>query len=385
MVYRLNQSPFGIYVHWPFCQSKCPYCDFNSHVSAAVDQSQWREAFTKEIHAAAEIYAPREANTVFFGGGTPSLMEPKTVHHILTEINRFWPLSSQAEITLEANPTSVDAARFAGYAASGVNRLSLGVQALDDNDLRRLGRQHTADEALQAIDIAKKNFASVSFDLIYARQHQSLLSWRNELKQALDLEPNHLSLYQLTIEPNTVFGARQDLGKLHGLPPAALSADQYELTQSLCEEAGLPAYEVSNHAKSGFESRHNLVYWRYHDYLGLGPGAHGRYSSKPLHKSVYYSEPDPKLWLRTAGSAMREIESLTLVSQATEYLMMSLRLKEGCDLHRLKSDFGFNINALKLSEYVKNSLLTKNKTTISATAKGRIVLNSLILGLIEDS
>ncbi|MEM9551751.1 MAG: radical SAM family heme chaperone HemW, partial [Pseudomonadota bacterium] len=267
---------FGLYIHWPFCEAKCPYCDFNSHVVRDIDQSRWAEAYRQEIERAAAETQGRVLSTVFFGGGTPSLMHPDTVASVLDAVRRAWPMVNDPEITLEANPGSVEAHRFAGYRDAGVNRISMGVQALNDRALKRLGRIHSAADARAAFDIARRCFDRVSFDLIYARQDQTLSDWRRELDEALSMAVDHLSLYQLTIEDGTAFADRYRAGGLRGLPADDLSADMYAVTQEVCAEHGLSGYEVSNHARAEAESRHNLIYWRYGDYVGIGPGAHGR-------------------------------------------------------------------------------------------------------------
>ena len=288
---------FGVYVHWPFCETKCPYCDFNSHVRGrGVDQARYAAALAREIATTAERIDDRNAQTVFFGGGTPSLMEPRVVGAILDAIHRTWPTTNDMEVTLEANPTSVEAARFADFRVAGVNRVSMGIQALNDADLHALGRLHTAAEGLAAFDIARRTFDRVSFDLMCGRQNQSLAEWEAELTRALALDLDHLSLYQLTVEPGTAFGDRYDAGKLPGLPSDDLSADLYALTQEMCADAGLRRYEVSNHARDGAESRHNLIYWRYGDYVGLGPGAHGRLTLDGMRVSTEQARM-PKAWL----------------------------------------------------------------------------------------
>ena len=263
---------FGLYIHWPFCEAKCPYCDFNSHVARTIDQERWKKAYVSEIDRYARLLPNRVLNTVYFGGGTPSLMDPGVVAEIVDRIRRSWPTSNDLEITLEANPGSVEAGRFAAYAEAGVSRVSMGIQALNDADLRRLGRIHSVADAYQASDIARKYFDRVSFDLMYARQDQTVTAWRAELQQALSMAVDHLSLYQLTIEPARAFGDRFARGKLRGLPDEDRAGDMYDVTQDVCSAAGLHAYEVSNHAAPGAESRHNLVYWRYGDYAGIGPG-----------------------------------------------------------------------------------------------------------------
>jgi oxygen-independent coproporphyrinogen-3 oxidase len=267
-------DPFGVYVHWPFCRAKCPYCDFNSHVRhGGIDEAGFLAAYLQELRHFASLTPGRAATSIFFGGGTPSLMQPQTVAAILAAIAGHWTIANDVEITLEANPTSVEAGNFAGYRSAGVNRLSLGVQALDDRSLKALGRQHTAQEALAALALAKRHFDRVSFDLIYAREGQTAIAWEAELRRALDHVADHLSLYQLTIEDGTPFAALHAAGSLR-VPDGELASELYGLTQELCEVAGLPAYEISNHARPGAESRHNLLYWRGHDYAGVGPGAH---------------------------------------------------------------------------------------------------------------
>jgi oxygen-independent coproporphyrinogen-3 oxidase len=324
---------FGVYVHWPFCLSKCPYCDFNSHVRhAAIDQPRFVRAFDREIESTANRMPPRTVSSIFFGGGTPSLMEPATVGGILDSIAKHWTIDPNVEITLEANPTSVESTRFQGYRAAGINRVSLGVQALDDISLKELGRLHTAQEALDAVAIARKHFERYSFDLIYARPRQTPKLWEAELKRAIGEAAEHLSLYQLTIEPGTPFFGLHAAGKL--VPPDEdTSRALYDLTQEICDAAGLPAYEVSNHARPGAESRHNLVYWRTHDYAGIGPGAHGRL---PIGNDRYATanEKRPESWLmrvESLGHGMVVNETLSMSEQADELLLMGLRLKEGID------------------------------------------------------
>ena len=267
---------FGLYVHWPFCQAKCPYCDFNSHVVSRIDQKDWVTAYKAELARVAELAPDRVLNSIFFGGGTPSLMHPDTVAAVIESAQDIWTFANDIEITLEANPGSVEAGRFAGYRDGGVNRISMGFQALNDDDLRRLGRIHSVAEGKAAFDIARNCFDRVSFDLIYARQGQTLDGWKAELREALSMAIDHLSLYQLTIEEGTAFGDRYARGKLRDLPTDDTAADMYLATQDICAEFGMPGYEISNHARPGAESRHNQIYWRYGDYIGIGPGAHGR-------------------------------------------------------------------------------------------------------------
>ena len=376
---------FGIYVHWPFCASKCPYCDFNSHVAAEIDESRWVRAYLREIERYAEEVPGRVVNSVFFGGGTPSLMAPETVDAVIGAIRARWPMANDVEITLEANPGSVEAGRFRGYAEAGVNRVSMGIQALNDADLRALGRLHTVKEALAAFDIARETFKRVSFDLIYARQNQTLAAWRAELAQALSLAVDHLSLYQLTIEPGTAFGDRYRAGKLRGLPEDDLAADMYEATQELCEASGLNAYEVSNHAKPGAESRHNLIYWRYGDYVGVGPGAHGRIT---VGERKYATETAlrPEDWLNAVdlgnGESLRQ--ALSRPEQAEEYLMMGLRISQGIDIQRFSALSGTPPAPDKIAHLSSVGMVDQTGDTLRVTPQGRMVLNAVIKELFAD-
>lgn len=375
-----RKGGFGLYVHWPFCQTKCPYCDFNSHVSNVVDQSAWSNAFVTQIEAWAERLPNRLLGSIFFGGGTPSLMEPKIVGEIISAAQRVWQFSNDIEITLEANPSSVEAARFTGYVAAGVNRVSLGVQALDDGALRRLGRKHSSGDALLALDTARSLFGRTSFDLIYGRQDQTLEEWRSELTRALSLSPTHLSLYQLTIEDGTVFGERNKAGKLKGLPEETLSADMFELTQELCSVAGLPAYEVSNHAAEGEESRHNLVYWRYGDFVGLGPGAHGRVTASG-NRLATLAPKIPSAWLKWSEDRLRLFDAEEVLSpadQATEYLLMSLRLSEGTDLARFAALRGDPLDSAPVAALCNQGLLWQDGDRIGTTPAGRPLLNAIL-------
>jgi oxygen-independent coproporphyrinogen-3 oxidase len=328
-----DESAFGVYIHWPFCLSKCPYCDFNSHVRhAKIDEQRYVRAFAAEIAATATRVPSRTVSTIFFGGGTPSLMQPATVGAILDAIAKHWPVAKDAEVTLEANPTSVEATRFKGYRAAGVNRVSLGVQALDDEILKSLGRTHTADEALAAVAIARGAFERYSFDLIYARQGQTPQAWAAELKRAIAEAGEHLSLYQLTIEPDTPFHTLHASGKLT-VPGEDSARALYDTTQSVCDAAGLPAYEISNHARPGAECRHNLVYWRAHEYAGIGPGAHGRLDIEgERHATV--TERRPEAWLmrvESLGHGVVGDDTLLRSQMADEFLLMGLRLAEGID------------------------------------------------------
>ena len=376
---------FGLYIHWPFCQSKCPYCDFNSHVAAQVDQTRWGRAYLGEIDRIGRQTPGRVLRSVFFGGGTPSLMDPALVDAILRKVRATWPTANDIEITLEANPTSVEAGRFAGYRDAGVNRVSMGVQALLDTDLRSLGRLHTVAEALAAFDMARGIFDRVSFDLIYARQNQTAKAWETELRRALTLAVDHLSLYQLTIEDGTAFGDRFAAGKLRGLPDENRAADMFEVTQSVTAAVGYGAYEVSNHARPGQESQHNLIYWRYGDYAGIGPGAHGRLTLGGQRIATEALKA-PTLWLEQVerlgyGEALRE--ALSRQDQVAEAMMMGLRLTEGVDLARLGQlidrDFTKNINILRdigMVETVQGRLC--------ATATGRPVLNAVLRQLLAE-
>lgn len=371
---------FGLYLHWPYCESKCPYCDFNSHVAAKIDQKQWQSAYLSEIDRMGAQTPGRILNSVYFGGGTPSLMEPELVAAVIERIRATWPMSNDPEITLEANPGSVEVGRFRGFQQAGVTRVSMGIQAMNDEDLRKLGRKHSAEDARKAFDVARSCFDRVSFDLIYARQDQSLEDWRSELGKALDLAIDHLSLYQLTIEDGTAFADRFAKGGLRGLPTEDLSAEMFELTQELCDTAGLPAYEVSNHARVGAESRHNLIYWRGGDYVGIGPGAHGRMS---LNGARWATEApkSPALWLEMvkAGTAPELPRSaLNAEERGLEYLLMSLRLTEGLDLGRYAEISGVELNGEKIHSLSDMGMITQSNTHLRTTAAGRMVLNAVL-------
>ena len=380
-----QQGGFGLYIHWPFCEAKCPYCDFNSHVSRKIDQHAWRDAYLIELTRAANELPGRVLNAVFFGGGTPSLMDPDVVADVITKIKQLWPTSNDLEITLEANPSSVEAGRFAAYRQAGVSRISMGIQALNDADLRRLGRIHTTAEALTAFDIARNAFDRVSFDLIYGRQDQTAQDWEVELKQALNLAIDHLSLYQLTIENGTAFGDRYARGKLRGLPDDDLGADMYEMTQDICGEMGMPAYEVSNHARDGAQSRHNLIYWRYGDYIGIGPGAHGRVTinSQKL-ATVCYSNPQRWLDGVPIGASEKPREPLSKQDQANEFLLMGLRLKEGVSLSRYTDILGKPLPECKIIHLQDIGVLNRSGDKISVTDQGLMVLNAVLEELLVD-
>lgn len=372
---------FGIYIHWPFCAAKCPYCDFNSHVVRSIDHAAWRDAYLDEIRKAAEQTPGRVVHTVFFGGGTPSLMEPWVVADIIDAIRKHWPTANDMEITLEANPGSVEAQRFADFRSGGVNRISMGIQALNDADLRRLGRIHSADEARAAFDIARKTFDRVSFDLIYGRQKQTLAEWETELKQALNMAIDHLSLYQLTIEQGTAFGDRYNAGKLAGLPDEDRAADMFTLTRDICADFGMPAYEVSNHARDGAQSRHNLIYWRYGDYVGIGPGAHGRLTIDGQRLATE-APSNPKRWLEE----LRQLPNVALTGedQANEFLLMGLRLTEGVDLSRFQALSGRSVAPDTLKNLSELGLLDQRDQRISVTEQGVSVLNGVLRELLAD-
>ena len=375
---------FGLYIHWPFCQAKCPYCDFNSHVVAHIDQKAWQDAYLSEIERIGAETPGRILRSVFFGGGTPSLMDPDVVDAILTKVRATWPIANDIEITLEANPTSVEAGRFAGYRDAGVNRVSMGIQALNDADLKALGRLHSAHEAMQAFDIARHVFDRVSFDLIYARQGQSIQDWEKELRQALGLAVDHLSLYQLTIEDGTAFGDRYAAGKLRGLPDDDVAADMYAVTQEVCGSAGFASYEVSNHARPDCESIHNKIYWKYGDYAGIGPGAHGRLT---LGGTRYATEAPlaPAMWLsqvRKTGNGDRSCEELQRADQFVEFLLMGMRLREGVVLSRfadcMNEHYSNNIKSL-----IDMGFVSYDEVTLSLTDRGYPVLNAVLREMLD--
>ena len=362
-----SPAPFGVYVHWPFCLSKCPYCDFNSHVRhGGIDEARFVRAIESEIAATAARVPDRSVSSIFFGGGTPSLMQPTSVQAILETIAKHWRIAPDVEITLEANPTSVEAARFRGYRTAGVNRVSLGVQSLDDAVLKQLGRMHTVQEALDAVALARSIFDRYSFDLIYARPQQTLDSWALELTRALEHAGDHLSLYQLTIEPETPFFALHTAGKL-AVPNDDLGRDFYDLTQAMCGEAGLPAYEISNHARPGGECRHNLVYWRGHDYAGVGPGAHGRLTLDG-RRTATETEKRPESWLmrvEATGNGLIVDETLSASETADEYLLMGLRLAEGIEPARFTALSGRTLDPKRIA-------ILRSEGAVEATADGRL-------------
>ena len=374
---------FALYVHWPFCRAKCPYCDFNSHVRDGIDQARWREALTRELAHYAARAPGRVLDSIFFGGGTPSLMAAETVAAVIEAAAGFWTFAPDIEITLEANPTSAEAARFAGYRQAGVNRLSLGVQALDDRALTFLGREHDAAEALQAVALARRSFPRFSFDLIYARPGQTLAPWRDELTRALDRGARHLSLYQLTIEPGTRFHAAARRDALPRIEDG-LAADLYEATQDILAEAGLPAYEISSHAAAGEASRHNLVYWRYGDYLGIGPGAHGRLTLGGT-KHATRQHRAPEIWLErveAAGQATTHDTPIAPDERRDEMMMMGLRLAEGVSLDLFRRETGRDLETCfdpeRLDRLCAEGLLARTATALRATARGRRTLDAVL-------
>ncbi len=381
-----RQEPMGLYVHWPFCLAKCPYCDFNSHVREKVDHARWRKALVAELKYFAARTPGRTLSSIFFGGGTPSLMEPATVGAVIDEALRNWSVTDDLEITLEANPTSVEAGKFAGFRTAGVNRVSLGVQALRDDALKALGREHSVTEALAAVQLAHRHFNRVSFDLIYARQHQTLAAWEAELAEALELAAGHLSLYQLTIEEGTAFWNAHRRGKLK-IPDEDLAADLYQMTSEMTESAGYRAYEISNYARAGEESRHNLVYWRYQNYVGVGPGAHGRLGPSEGARSAHVATAQvrrPEQWLARVeehGHATDVEDELEPHTSAEEALMMGLRLDEGINEQRFQSMVGLPleqvVNPGSLRDLTGEGFLVRDQDIIRVAPHGRSLLNAI--------
>ncbi|MHA7969491.1 radical SAM family heme chaperone HemW [Rhizobium sp. CAU 1783] len=379
-----GEPGFGIYVHWPFCAAKCPYCDFNSHVRhQPVDQPRFVASFLREMAEMRRLSGSRTVTSIFLGGGTPSLMDPETVGAILNGIARHWHVPDGIEITMEANPSSVEATRFRGYRAAGVNRASLGVQALNDPDLKFLGRLHDVEDALKAIRLAREIFPRMSFDLIYARPHQTVEAWEKELKEAISYAVDHLSLYQLTIEEGTAFYGLHKAGKFV-VPDDEQAAILYEATQEITAREGLPAYEVSNHARPGAESRHNLTYWRYGDYAGIGPGAHGRLT-RGRDKLATATERNPEAWLTAVerdGHGMVEQELLGLDEQADELLLMGLRLREGVDLARWQQLSGRDPDPAREQTLLEHGFIERlGNSRLRCTPKGMLVLDAVVADL----
>lgn len=379
-----TQGQIGLYVHWPFCLAKCPYCDFNSHVAERIDQARWRAAYERALEHYARLIPGRVLASIFFGGGTPSLMEPETVRCVIDKARKLWPQVNDLEVTLEANPTSIEAEKFAAFRAAGVTRVSVGVQALNDADLKFLGRQHSAAEARRAIEIARENFERFSFDLMYARPGQSLESWQAELSQAVGLAGGHLSLYQLTIERNTPFYFDHARG-LFDLPGEEEASAFYTVTQDILESGGLPGYEVSNHAAAGHESRHNLIYWHYGDYVGIGPGAHGRLSLSDGRKVATREHAAPDIWLSRVeerGSGAHPFEDLSGEDRFMEALMMGLRLRDGVRFDHLNAqgecDWQSFVDEARLQVAIDEGWIIMGKDAMRLSREGTLRLNALI-------
>jgi oxygen-independent coproporphyrinogen-3 oxidase len=378
------QNAFGVYVHWPFCLSKCPYCDFNSHVRhTAIDEERFAHAFAREIATTAARVPGRTVTSIFLGGGTPSLMKPQTVGAVLDAIGQHWSVDSGVEVTLEANPTSVEATRFAGYRAAGVNRVSLGVQALDDASLKALGRLHSAQEALDAVAIARRSLDRYSFDLIYARPDQSAEAWTRELKVAISEAAEHLSLYQLTIEEGTPFFGLHRAGKLK-TPDEDLARQLYDVTQDVCAAHGLPSYEISNHARPGAECRHNLVYWRGQEYAGVGPGAHGRLDINGIRHAIA-TDKRPEAWLTRVeddGHGIISEELLDSEQRADEFLLMGLRLAEGIDPKRYAALAGRPLDPHRIAALKEDgAIVMDDNGRLRVTQDGFPLLDAVVADL----
>ncbi|MDR3450445.1 MAG: radical SAM family heme chaperone HemW [Alphaproteobacteria bacterium] len=385
-----DRGALAIYIHWPYCVSKCPYCDFNSHVGDTQDQEKWRRAYARELEHYAGLLPGRTITSIFFGGGTPSLMEARTVESILGSIARLWTIDPDCEITLEANPSSVEAQKFADFRKAGVNRLSLGVQSFDAEALKFLGRAHDADEARRAIILAASNFPRYSFDLIYARAEQTPAAWEAELRAALTLAGDHLSLYQLTIEPHTQFYVRDRRGEKLTAPDDE-SVTMFETTQGIMEQAGLPAYEISNHARAGQESRHNLTYWHYEDYIGIGPGAHGRYHTG-VARYATEAHKAPDIWLAEVEARRHGIKTATALNETEamrEAVMMGLRLRSGIDKQKWRAKFATPLEqflpAGKVARLENENYLAQDTVTLRATAAGLQRLNAVLAYVDEES
>jgi len=367
-------KPIAVYIHWPYCRKKCPYCDFNSHVTDSVDHDAWRVAYTKEIEYYANLLGARHVTSIFFGGGTPSLMQPQTVQHVIETLSKYWSIDDACEITLEANPTSIEADKFSSFHAAGVNRVSVGIQSLRDEQLQFLGREHSANEALSALEIANTIFDRVSFDLIYARPDQTLDMWRDELDEALQYAKGHMSLYQLTIEDGTQFKTLRDSGRLVELD-GDLAGDMYLMTTDMMAAAKMSAYEISNYAVKGQESRHNLTYWRYQDYVGIGPGAHGRITMQNGAKYATRTHKAPNIWMQNVmdcGHGAKPFDDLDVKTQLEERLMMGLRLGEGVDVQNV------NINFDALRPMMDNQILKYNDGRLFVSRQHWPILDSVI-------
>ena len=383
-LYRRSDPGFAVYVHWPFCLSKCPYCDFNSHVRAtAVDEERFVQAFRSELSHRAKLTKGRTVSSIFFGGGTPSLMKPGTVAGILDAIAANWTVEPNCEVTLEANPTSVEANRFTGYRRAGVNRVSLGVQAMNDADLKALGRLHTAEEAMKAVSIAGSIFERYSFDLMYARPNQSAAAWKAELQGAIARARDHMSLYQLTIEPDTMFERLRNAGKLK-VPSPDQCRELWDVTQETMDHAGLPAYEISNHARPGGESRHNLIYWRYGEYVGVGPGAHGRILT-PKGRRAHSTEQHPEMWLtvvESEGHGLIEDELLSTEEQGDEFLLMGLRLSEGIEPTQFEAVSNRMLDRSRISSLVEDGMVEMTQGgRLRVSAAGFPLLDAVVADL----
>lgn len=377
------EAGFGIYVHWPFCLSKCPYCDFNSHVASGIDQTRFAKAYRRELEYWRALTGPREVTSIFFGGGTPSLMEVTTVAGVLDDIARLWSVPAGVEVSLEANPTSADAIRFRGYRAAGVNRLSLGVQSMEDAALKFLGRLHSVDEAKRAIALARETFPRLSFDLIYARPGQTEEAWERELREALNYAVDHLSLYQLTIEEETAFARLYEKGAFK-LPEDEAAAGLYARTGEICAEHDLHAYEISNYAKPGAECRHNLVYWRYGDYVGAGPGAHGRVSLGMERRATRMLK-QPQAWLESVEAknhGLEQSETVSPIEQGDEMMLMGLRLSEGVSLSRYAALTGQPVAEARIYELERNGMVLRDGDHLRASEEGRLVLDALLARLL---
>jgi len=386
---EMAEDQLSLYIHWPFCKFKCPYCDFNSHVRERVEHKDWASAYIRELQYYRELIGPRHIQSIFFGGGTPSLMEPATVATVIDTIHDLWGLPQGTEVTLEANPTSVEINKLQGFKTAGVNRVSLGIQALNDADLKRLGRQHSAAEGVAAFGVASKIFSRFSFDLIYARPDQTPDLWRAELAEALKMAGGHMSLYQLTIEEGTQYHTLHQRGELI-VPDDDAGATLYEITQEMTEGAGLPAYEISNHARPGDESRHNMVYWRYGDYAGVGPGAHGRLTLDG-EKFATRAHRAPEMWMERVnakGHGAHDMEPVDAKDRGRELLLMGLRLMEGVSLANFQkeTDTGLSdfVNPKRVKMLEDEGLLTLADNRLTATVKGRQRLNAVLAYLLAD-